>query len=116
MSEVLIAQTRLVEKYKLAIPELEGILKLGGYCYIAGSLCLNIKDPHSDLNFTAIDIHPISETNSEIIQKAQYLASQIFVKHKKKTCFSYNQAVSNIKEYEETHGRELEPSGTVEIN
>jgi len=100
MSELLIAQTKLVEKYKLAIPELERMLEHDAYYYIAGTLILNIPNPATSKTFMDIDIEPINNYASDIIRKGQYLASQIFVKHKKKTCFSYDDAVSNITEYE----------------
>ena len=115
MSELLIHDVKLVEKYKNAIPEMERMLELGGYYYVAGTLCLNIKDPVSGDNFTGIDILPIDDYASDIIRKGQYLASQLFVLHKEGSCF-YAQAQDNVKKYELAHGRELEPSGTVETN
>jgi hypothetical protein len=116
MSKELIEGVRLVEKYKQAIPELERLLVTGGYCYFAGSLMLSMKDPMTGAKLTAIDIKPIGDSASEIIQKGQYLASLLFVAHKSKTSCFYNQALSNIEDYEKVHGRELEPAGTDAIS
>ena len=63
-----------------------------------------------------IEIAPIDDFESEIIQYGMYLASRIFINSGKTGSCYYAQAQKNIEIYEETHGRELEPSGTVEIN
>lgn len=102
MSDLLISEVRLVEKYKLAIPLMEKMLTGGGFYYIAGSLMLSMVDPATGSAITAIDIKPIDDYASDIIRKGQYLASQLFVKHKGKTCYSYSEAAKNILKYEHT--------------
>jgi len=116
MSEVLIANVRLVEKWKRAIPVMERMVELGGWCYIAGTLCLTLDDPLTGSKFTSIDIEPIDDFESEIIQYGMYLASRIFINSGKTGSCFYAQAVKNIEIYEKVHGRELEPAGTVAIN
>ena len=112
MSNLLIDEIKRVERYKLAIPILERALKTNTYCYFAGSLMLRMVDPITGEEITPFDVHPINQTNSEIIQRGEYLVSQSYVKYKKKSCYSYDLALSNIEEYDKAHGRELEPSGT----
>ena len=116
MSNLLIAETLLVEKYKQAIPELERVLSENVYCYLAGSLILNIPEPGTDRKYTSIDIKPIDNYASEIIRRGLYLASRIFINGDKTSSCFCEQAEKNIKIYEQTHGRELEPSGTDEIS
>jgi hypothetical protein len=116
MTNVLIDNIKLIEKWKLATPIMERMVVDGGWCYMAGSLILNMPDPLSKSNFTTIDIEPIGDFESEIIQYGMYLASRIFENSGKTGSCFYKQALSNIKEYELVHGRELEPSGTVVIN
>jgi len=116
MSEVLIANVRLVEKWKLATPIMERMVERGGWCYIAGTLCLTLPDPLTSSNFTSIDIKPIDDYESEIIQYGMYLASRIFINSGKTSSCFYAQAEKNIEIYEKVHGRELEPSGTDAIS
>jgi len=100
MSEDLIHNVRLVEKYKNAIPALKRMDELGGCYYIAGSLVLSdLKDPVTGNSFTTINIKPIGDFESEIIKEAMYYASKIMVANKEGSCF-YPQAVSNVEEYE----------------
>lgn len=116
MSEFLIDSVKLVEKWKQATPTMERMVVDGGWFYIAGSLCLSIPDPLTDTNFTTINIEPIDDFESKIIQYGMYLASRIFINSGKTGSCYYAQAQKNIEIYEQVHGRELEPSGTVEIN
>ena len=102
MSDLLISEVKLVERYKQAIPLMEKMLKDGGYYYIAGSLMLAMVDPVTGNSMTEILIKPIDDYASETIRKGQYIASQIFVKHKGKTCYSYPEAAKNILKYEHT--------------
>ena len=102
MSDLLISEVKLVEKYKLAIPLMEKMLANGGFYYMAGSLMLDMFDPVTGLSLTAIDIKPIDDYASDTIRKGQYLASQLFVKNKGKTCYSYPEAAKNILKYEHT--------------
>ena len=116
MSEVLINSVKEVEKWKNATPTMERMIVDGGWFYIGGSLCLSIPDPLTDSNFTTIEIKPIDDYESEIIQYGMYLASRIFINSGKTGSCFYAQAEENIKIYEQTHGRELESPGTVAIN
>ena len=102
MSDLLISEVKLVEKYKQAIPLMEKMLANGGFYYVAGSLMLVMTDPLEGTKYTEINIKPIDDYASETIRKGQYLASQLFVKHKGKTCYSYSEAAKNILKYEHT--------------
>lgn len=98
----LIDNVMLVERYKRAIPEMERMLETGSFFYIAGSLILNIEDPETKKGYINIEVRPIDDYASDTIRKGQYLASQLYVKHKKESCAFYKQAISNIAEYEST--------------
>lgn len=100
MSKLLIDSVKLVEKWKLATPLMERILIHGGFCYFAGSLMLKMEDPITHAVITDINILPIDDHASEIIRKGQYLASQIYVKHKAPTCCFQTLAKENIEKYE----------------
>lgn len=102
MSDLLIDSVREVEKWKNATPTMERMVEKGGWCYVAGTLCLNLKDPLTDSNFTSIDIKPIDDYESEIIQYGMYLASRIFINSGKTGSCFYKQAEKNIEIYEET--------------
>ena len=100
---------KLVEKYKRAIPELKKRLKEGSCHYIAGTLVLDGRDPVQNSHYTTIDMKPIGDYESEIIQEALYLASKVYLKHKTEKHHYYGMALSNVNEYEELHGCEAEP-------
>ena len=113
MSDILIDAVKRIEKYSKCLPLLEEMVAQGNFsAYVAGSLIIKY-DP--DLPMACIDIEPIENSGSEIIERGQYLASKIFVKHKEGSCY-YDQAVSNVEQYERIHGREKEAAGTDEIS
>ena len=100
MSKLLIDSVKLVEKWKRATPVLERMVERGGWCYMAGTLCLSLYDPDSDRKITEIDIKPIDDTESDIIQYGMYLASRIFINSGKTGSCFYPQAEKNIEIYE----------------
>ena len=100
MSEILIDAVKRVEKYALCMPMLEEMAAQGNFsAYVAGSLMIKY-DP--DKPMASINIEPLEGSGSEIIERGQYLASKIFVEHKKESCF-YDQAVSNVEQYEKRY-------------
>ena len=108
----LVYNVKLVEKYKRALPDLKRRLEEDSFFYIAGTLVVNGPDPVENSKYITIDIEQIGDYESEIIREAMYLASLIFVKHKKETCFRYQTALSNIEEYERIHGCDRSAAGT----
>lgn len=117
MNNELIYNVKLVEKYKRAIPALKDLIERNGYYYVAGTLVLSgVSDPLAGTGYINLDIYPIDDYESDVIREALYLASKIYVAHKEERCAFYAQALSNIEQYEQIHGRESEPSGTDAIS
>lgn len=100
MSQILIDNVKLVDKWKQATPVMERMVEDGGWFYIAGTLCLSIPDSLTGSKFTDIDIQPIGDFESEIIQYGMYLASRIFINSGKTGSCFYPQAEKNIEIYE----------------
>ena len=112
----LIYNVKLVEKYKRALPDLKRRLAEDSFFYIAGTLVVKGPDPIQNSKFITIDLEPIGDYESEIIQEAMYLASLIYAKHKTEKHHDYKLALSNIEEYERIHGRDRSAAGTGAIN
>jgi len=112
MSKELIDPIRRLERATLSIPIMKKHLENGSFSYIAGSLILNFKDPTYksrsglvDPNFTTLNVEPLENCGeSELLREEQYLISKMYVKNKEKTCSYYEQALSNIEQYERIHG------------
>lgn len=98
--DILIDAVQEVERSKLAISKLKYNYENGYYCYIAGSLILDINDPFTKSKFIVMNVKSILGIKSEIIREAQYYTSLLYVKFKGSGCSSFKQAEKNVEEYE----------------